>query len=67
MVQYAVLVHMLAQVCDMEVGELVHVIADAHIYDRHIPIIRELIRRPVSCSSSRSSSSLLCTTTASFT
>jgi len=44
--QYAVLVHMLAQVCDMEVGELVHVIADAHIYDRHIPIIRELIARP---------------------
>ncbi len=46
-VQYAVLVHMLAQVCDMEAGELVHVIADAHIYDRHIPIIRELIARPV--------------------
>lgn len=45
-VQYAVLVHMLAQVCDMEVGELIHVIADAHIYDRHIPIIRELIQRP---------------------
>lgn len=45
-VQYAVLVHMLAQVCDMEPGELVHVIADAHIYDRHIPIIRELIERP---------------------
>ena len=44
-VQYAVLVHMLAQVCDMNVGELVHVIADAHIYDRHIPIIRELIGR----------------------
>ena len=44
--QYAVLVHMMAQVCDMKVGELVHVIADAHIYDRHIPIIRELIRRP---------------------
>lgn len=44
-VQYAVLVHMLAQVCDMNVGELVHVIADAHIYDRHIPIIRELIAR----------------------
>ena len=44
-VQYAVLVHMLAQVCDMNVGELVHVIADAHIYDRHIPIIRELISR----------------------
>ena len=46
-VQYAVLVHMLAQVCGMEAGELVHVIADAHIYDRHIPIIKELIERPV--------------------
>lgn len=46
-VQYAVLVHMLAQVCDMQAGELVHVIADAHIYDRHIPIIKELIERPV--------------------
>ncbi len=45
-VQYAVLVHMLAQVCGMRVGELVHVIADAHIYDRHIPIVRELIERP---------------------
>ena len=43
--QYAVLVHMLAQVCDMQVGELVHVIADAHIYDRHIPIVKELIER----------------------
>ena len=44
-VQYAVLIHMLAQVCGMVPGELVHVIADAHIYDRHIPIIRELISR----------------------
>lgn len=44
--QYAVLVHMFAQVCDMEVGELVHVIADAHIYDRHIPLVKELITRP---------------------
>lgn len=43
--QYAVLLHMLAQVCDMKAGELVHVIADAHIYDRHIPIIKELIAR----------------------
>ena len=43
--QYAVLVHMLAQVCDMAVGELVHVIADAHIYDRHIPMVEELISR----------------------
>ncbi|MDE7358233.1 MAG: thymidylate synthase, partial [Lachnospiraceae bacterium] len=45
--QYAVLVHMLAQVCGMEAGELDPVIADAHIYDRHIPIIKELIARPV--------------------
>lgn len=44
--QYAVLLHMLAQVCDMQAGELVHVIADAHIYDRHIPLIEELISRP---------------------
>ena len=43
--QYAVLVHMLAQVCDMNVGEFVHVIADAHIYDRHIPLVEELITR----------------------
>lgn len=45
--QYALLVHMFAIVSDMQVGELVHVIADAHIYDRHIPIVQELIRRPV--------------------
>lgn len=44
-VQYAVLTHMFAQVCDMEVGELVHVIADAHIYDRHVPLVKELISR----------------------
>lgn len=44
--QYAILVHMLAQVCDMQAGELVHVIADAHIYDRHIPLVEELISRP---------------------
>ena len=45
-VQYAVLVHMLAQVTGFKPGELVHVIADAHIYDRHIPIVKELITRP---------------------
>lgn len=45
-VQYAVLVYMLAQVCGYEAGELVHVIADAHIYDRHIDIVKELIARP---------------------
>ena len=43
--QYAVLLHMLAQVCDMKVGEFVHVIADAHIYDRHVDLVKELIAR----------------------
>ena len=44
-VQYAVLVHMLAHVCGYEAGELVHVIADAHIYDKHVPLVEELIGR----------------------
>lgn len=44
--QYAILLMMVAQVCDMIPGELVHVIADAHIYDRHVDIIKELITRP---------------------
>ena len=44
-VQYSVLLHMLAQVCGFEVGELVHIIADAHIYDRHVPAIEELLSR----------------------
>lgn len=43
--QYAILLMMIAQVCDMEAGELVHVIADAHIYDKHVGIIKELISR----------------------
>ncbi len=43
--QYAVLVHLLAQVSQLQVGELVHVIADAHIYDRHIPIVKDLLDR----------------------
>ena len=43
--QYAVLVHMFAQVNDMEVGEFVHVIADAHIYDKHVELVEELITR----------------------
>ena len=43
--QYALLVMMLAQVTGYKPGELVHVIADAHIYDRHIPVIKELITR----------------------
>ena len=45
-VQYSVLLHMLAQVCGFKAGELVHVISDAHIYDRHVDIIKELITRP---------------------
>ena len=45
-VQYSVLVHMLAQVTGLKAGELVHVISDAHIYDRHVPVIRELIKKP---------------------
>ena len=45
-VQYAILVYMLAQVTGYKPGTLVHVIADAHIYDRHIPIIKDLIERP---------------------
>ena len=44
--QYAILLMMIAQVCDMEAGELVHVIADCHIYDKHIDVIKELITRP---------------------
>lgn len=43
--QYSALVCMFAQVSGLEAGELVHVIADAHIYDRHVPIIQELIER----------------------
>ena len=44
-VQYAVLVHMLAQVSGLEAGELVHVIADCHIYDRHVPLVQKLLER----------------------
>lgn len=44
--QYAVLVHLLARCSGLEVGEFVHVIADAHVYDRHVPIVKELIERP---------------------
>ena len=45
-VQYSVLTYMFAQVSGLEPGEFVHVIADAHIYDRHVDIIKELIERP---------------------
>ena len=43
--QYAALVHFFAQVSGLEAGELIHVIADAHIYDRHVPIVEEIIAR----------------------
>ena len=43
--QYAILLMMFAQVSNMEVGEFVHVIADAHIYDKHVPLVEELITR----------------------
>ncbi len=46
-VQYAVLLHMFAQVCGMQAGELVHVVADCHIYDRHVELVKELISRPM--------------------
>ncbi len=44
-VQYSMLVIMLAKVCGLQVGELVHVIADAHVYDRHVPLCEELFDR----------------------
>ena len=43
--QYAALLMMMAQVSGLEAGELVHVIADAHIYDRHVPVVEELLKR----------------------
>ncbi|NLY87946.1 MAG: thymidylate synthase [Clostridiales bacterium] len=45
-VQYSMLLMMMAQVSGLKAGELVHVIADAHIYDRHIDIVKEMIERP---------------------
>lgn len=44
-VQYALLTHMMAQVSGLEAGEFVHVIADAHIYDRHVDVVKELIKK----------------------
>ena len=42
--QYAVLTHMFALVSGLSAGELVHVIADAHIYDRHVPLVEKMIK-----------------------
>ena len=44
-VQYAVLLHMFARVSGLVAGEMVHVIADAHIYDRHVPLVERLLER----------------------
>ena len=46
-VQYSLLLMMFAQVSGLVAGELVHVIADAHIYDRHVPLIKEMLERPM--------------------
>ncbi len=45
-VQYAILLMMFAQVSGLKAGELVHVIADAHIYDRHVPIVEKILKNP---------------------
>ena len=45
-VQYSVLLMMFAQACGLQAGELVHVVADAHIYDRHIPIVEKILNNP---------------------
>ena len=45
-VQYSILLYMLAQVSNLQVGELVHVIADAHLYDRHIPVVKKMMQNP---------------------
>ena len=45
-VQYAILLMMLAQVSGLKAGELVHVISDAHIYDRHVPIVEKILKNP---------------------
>ena len=46
-VQYSLLLMMFAQVSGLEAGELVHVISDAHIYDRHVPLVKEMLERPM--------------------
>jgi thymidylate synthase len=44
--QYAILTHMLAQVCGYEVGELVHIVNNLHIYDRHVETVKEVMNNP---------------------
>lgn len=43
--QYAALVTMFAKASGLELGELVHVIANAHIYDRHVDIVKRIIEQ----------------------
>ena len=45
-IQYALLVHMLAQVCGYQPGELVHIVNNLHIYDRHMDLVKEVIENP---------------------
>jgi len=45
LVQYSLLTIMMARAAGLEAGELIHVIADAHIYDRHVPIVKEMIQK----------------------
>lgn len=45
-VQYSILLIMFARACGLEAGELVHVVADAHIYDRHVPIVEKILENP---------------------
>lgn len=45
-VQYSALLMMFAQVSNLKVGELVHVIADAHLYDRHVPVVEKMLTNP---------------------
>ena len=45
-VQYSILLMMFARACGLEAGELVHVVADAHIYDRHVPLVEKILKNP---------------------
>ena len=46
-IQYALLTHMLAQVCGYEVGELVHIVNNLHIYDRHVETVKSILDNPI--------------------
>ena len=44
--EYAILVHMLAQVCGYKVGTLVHIVNNLHIYDRHVEVVKKVLENP---------------------